>query len=621
MCGINGFNFSNSQMVSKMNETIIHRGPDAQGVFTDDKVSLGHVRLSILDLSDLGKQPMEYSHNGRTLQMVFNGEVYNFEELRVKLETKGYSFKSTTDTEVMMAAYLEYGEKCVEHFNGMWALCIYDVDKQTLFCSRDRLGQKPFYYYHKNGQFIFSSEIKSIVAHADLNINKQNNISKEGTDFYFSLGYIPAPYTIYSNVNKLPASHNITYNLSSNNLKVWRYYELPNYAPIHKSKEEFIEEGRAIFKDAVKYRMRSDVEVGSFLSGGIDSTSVVGMMKSFTEMDKLHTFSIGFKEGNDETEFINIAKDYMGTKHHHYYYEEADFRSQFDLYTKAYDEPFSDYSGYSTLKVSELAKENVTVSLSGDGGDEVFGGYPIHSVGKKIDKIKKVPAFIRWVSLVPLSILAPFNTKFANIADALKVSLGKPEDFHVITFAKRRYKPEVYKKWTREKLQDCLSKGGNSLGEALRIFDLLYASLPDCYLVKVDRASMQYALEVRSPFLDYRFAEFAQTIPSDWKQDENNTKILLKGMARSYIPDDCIDRPKHGFTPPIKGWVQDDKFAKTFEKGFELIKNHDPELYKFYKEKIMPVPLHKTDYMTDMYRFRLVMYVQWYEAWIEKTHG
>ncbi|MFZ1719717.1 MAG: asparagine synthase (glutamine-hydrolyzing), partial [Candidatus Moraniibacteriota bacterium] len=401
MCGINGFNFKNENILHSMNEAIRHRGPDDSGTFFSDDFSLGHVRLSILDLSSLGHQPMLYEHNGKKLSIVFNGEIYNYQEIRDDLIAKGYSFRSTSDTEVILATYLEYGEDCVLQFNGMWAFCIYDHQRHSFFCSRDRFGKKPFYYYFKDGIFIFSSELKGILSHVSLNINTQENIDENAVDLYFSLGFVPAPLSIYQNVYKLEARHNLSFDLSEKKLRTWQYYEIPKYTPCY-DRKKLIQEGQEILADAVKIRMRSDVPVGAFLSGGLDSSTVVGMMKGLTDVEKLHTFSIGFEGRYDETKYINIVKDYFHTKHHHEYFRESDFEGVIDSYVYAYDEPFGDFGGFPTLKVSEMAKKEVTVVLTGDGGDEVFGGYLNHTVGVKMDLIRKIPGvFRRIISKIP----------------------------------------------------------------------------------------------------------------------------------------------------------------------------------------------------------------------------
>jgi asparagine synthase (glutamine-hydrolysing) len=291
MCGINGFSSSNKQLIEEMNRRIKHRGPDDDGIYTDEKVSLGQVRLSIIDLSSAGHQPMSYEHKGRKVYIVFNGEIYNFQDIRDDLEAKGYSFKSKTDTEVILASYLEYGTKCVEAFNGMWGFVIYDPEKNHLFCSRDRLGVKPLYYYWDQKSFIFSSELKGLLAHEHLKINQAENINHDAVDYFFSVGFVPSPTTIFKNVYKLEPRQNLLFNLKENSLSTEYYFDIPTFRPEY-NHEALVKEGRELLCDAIRLRMIADVPVGAFLSGGLDSSAVVGLMQEHTDLSKLHTFSI-----------------------------------------------------------------------------------------------------------------------------------------------------------------------------------------------------------------------------------------------------------------------------------------------------------------------------------------
>ena len=272
MCGINGFNFQDKKILKKMNNSIKHRGPDDSGEFYSKNLSLGHRRLSIVDISKKGNQPMEFFHKKQKIQIVYNGEIYNYKELKDELLQKGYKFKNNTDTEVILASYLEWGKKCVEKFNGMWAFCIYDPQKNNLFLSRDRLGQKPLCYYQSKNKFIFSSEIKAILQHKiDIEINN------DGINFYLSLGFIPAPYSIYKDIYKLEPGFNMIFNLEDSTLKKYQYYYPSKYKPIQ-NKKKLVEEFKILFKDATKIRMMADVPIGAFLSGGVDSSIVVNQI-------------------------------------------------------------------------------------------------------------------------------------------------------------------------------------------------------------------------------------------------------------------------------------------------------------------------------------------------------
>ncbi|CAB3290091.1 Asparagine synthetase (glutamine-hydrolyzing) [Methanocaldococcus lauensis] len=629
MCGINGIvRFSENVLeeeIKKMNDTIRHRGPDDEGVciFNTENYSigLGHVRLAILDLSEKGHQPMGYNiENDKIIYrddelykadiiIVYNGEVYNYLELkeRYNLETE-----TGTDTEIILKLYNKLGYDCVKEFNGMWAFCIYDKRKNILFCSRDRLGVKPFYYYWDENEFVFSSELKGILSVKK--INKKENINKEAVELYFALGFIPSPYCIYKNTFKLEARQNLIFDLNKKEIKKYYYWELPKYNPIY-DKEKLIEEGKKLLYDAVKIRMRSDVPVGAFLSGGLDSSTVVGVMREFTDLKKLHTFSIGFEGKYDETPYIKIVVDYFKTNHHHYYFKEEDFEKLIDKYSWIYDEPFGDYSGFPTYKVSEMAKQFVTVVLSGDGGDEIFGGYLNHVNGYRMDFIRKLPKILRILgSKLPVKKNLNGIVNLYLLKEAFRLSLINPEKFYAESIKEEAIRPEIYKKWTTEKMKYCLIKGDNKLGESMRIFDLLYNTLPDNFLVKVDRSSMANALEVRSPFLDYRFAEFSQKIPTEWKIDLFKTKKLMREIIKDILPEEIVNRGKQGFTPPLADWILKEKYLNEIFEKVEILKEIDYELYRFFKEKVFK---NKEQSLYRNYLIRLFLFIKWWERWID----
>ncbi len=558
MCGINGFNFKDQDLLQAMNGAIRHRGPDDAGQYLSSDVSLGHTRLSIIDLSTAGHQPMEYTHESKKIVVVFNGEIYNYQEIRKDLQGRGFSFSSSSDTEVLAAAYCAYGEECVQKFNGMWSFCIYDLEKEILFCSRDRFGKKPFYYYFHEGKFIFSSELKAILEHKSLNINTESNINPEAVDLYFSLGFIPAPLSIYCNVFKLEARHNLVFDLTTRSLKTYQYYFLPSYQPCY-DRKKLVAEGRKILADAVKIRMRSDVPVGAFLSGGLDSSTVVGMMKNYTDISKLHTFSIGFDGKYDETPYINIVKDHFKTEHHHEYFCEEDFEKLLDQYIFCYDEPFGDFGGFPTLKVSQLAKEKVTVVLTGDGGDEIFGGYTSYINLAQLLFVEKIPKIIR-----------KLIRKFLGIFSFEPLSLcGKVKELFSwsLRYSSNSVLMDLYpgnRFWTaqgvvfyKDKMNSCLQLSNNNLCEAVRIYDLLFGTLSDNFLVKTDRGTMMYGIEARNPLLDYRLAEFSQRIPTDYKVDYfGGSKKLMREITKDYLPDILIKKKnKQGFTPPFREYL------------------------------------------------------------------
>jgi asparagine synthase (glutamine-hydrolysing) len=623
MCGINGFNWKDEKLASVMNDSIRHRGPDGEGTYSCNDVTFGHLRLSIIDLSEKGHQPMGLDKNGiqiyqddklpnSELTIVFNGEIYNFQEIRKEL---GIKFNSDSDTEVILRAYKKWGPNCVKKFNGMWAFCIYDKKQNLLFLSRDRLGVKPLHYYFEKDEFIFSSEIKGILSAKK--INKKENINKSAVELYFSLGYIPAPHTIFKNIFKLEAGHNLLFNLKSKKLEIKKYYNLPKYAPIW-NKKELVKEGRSILLDATRLRMISDVPVGAFLSGGLDSSSVVGAMSKNTNLNNLHTFSIGFEQKYDngrydETKYVNIVQKYYGTKHHHYYYTKKDFEKDLDKYSLIYDEPFGDYSGFPTYKISNLARKNVTVVLSGDGGDEIFGGYTLHQMGARMELLRKSPKILRiLVSKIPVKKNLDNTASFYLLREAMTLSLKNKEQMLSESITAESYKPQIYKKWTEKYLKYSLVKGRNKLSEGLRIYDLLFNTLQSNFLVKVDRASMRAPIEVRSPFLDYRFVEFAQKIPSEWKVNATKTKIIMRDIIKDIVPSEIIDRNKQGFEPPLDKWIDDKIHSEYIENNIEIIKKIDTNLYTFFVDKA----LNGKGRFYKIYKIRLLLFLKWWNTWM-----
>ncbi len=615
MCGINGFNFNDTLLIKKMNSSLIHRGPDGNSFYNNELLTLGHARLSIIDLSTLASQPMSYFYENNNYIIVFNGEIYNYIEIKNELlKTQKYLFNTSSDTEVVLAAYLEWGNKCVDKFNGMWAFAIYDSSKNKLFLSRDRLGVKPLYYYSKNGKFIFSSEIKGILCHKELNINSYNSISKDSVDLYFSLGYIPAPLTIYKDVNKLEAGTNMDVSLVDGKIiNIYKYYSIPIHET-HENKKQLIEEGKFLLNDSVKLRMRSDVPVGAFLSGGLDSTSVVGEMANFTSLRNLHTFSIGFDDSKfDESDYIKLASNYFDTNHHHYQFTKNDFSENLIKFSEYFDEPFADYSALAGFKVSQIAREHTTVVLSGDGGDEIFGGYPIYNAGFIYDKIALIPKSIRKKIIAGLNYLPESSHSLNKIKQLFDLTLNDKSSFYTNLYKTQRFKPEIYKHWTSEHMKISLEYANNSMSEGLRIFDLLYNTLSNNYLVKVDRTSMANSIEVRSPFLDFRFLKFSQKIPIHYKVGYKGSKILMREIIRDLIPLEILNRKKMGFTPPIHKWLYDQLNDKSFYKYLSYLETFNKDLISYY-EKVY----YQKDFnnIKEYELIKLVIFANWYEHWI-----
>jgi asparagine synthase (glutamine-hydrolysing) len=598
MCGINGFNFINKKILTQMNSSLFHRGPDASGEFSDakSKVSLGQRRLSIIDLSKNAAQPMTYSHQKKVATITFNGEIYNFQEIKDELILLGYKFKSTSDTEVILASYLEWGKDCVKKFNGMWAFCIYDPQKQILFLSRDRVGKKPLYYYFDGNKFIFSSEIKGILKH-----NLKLELNKEAIDLYFSLGFIPAPYSIYKNIEKLEQRQSLIFDLNKKKLKKECYYEWPNFKPVNnrlKLKQEF----DILMTDSIKLRMISDVPLGSFLSGGLDSSTVVNYAKKFNT--DINTYSIGFDGKLDETPRIEILKKYFNTNHHHKYFRENDFKEMLKDIFYYYDEPFSDYSMFPTRMLSKFAKEKLTVSLSGDGGDEIFGGYPRYKMAYQMEILRKLPRLVRrLLMLIPI----------LKLKEGLRLSL-LPKDTFYSEARESYYKPKITKEILSRKLKECLMKTNGNMVEAVRLMDIEFYTLPDNFLTKVDRASMINALEVRCPFLDYRLIEYSMKLPTKYKVSLFKEKTFFREIISKFLPKEIIDKKKQGFTPPIGEWMQKEGYKKELLKVINNLyerKIISKEWFNFYKKEI----LSKESIVANNYKIRLYLFSRWLDYW------
>ncbi|MFT7615542.1 MAG: asparagine synthase (glutamine-hydrolyzing) [Candidatus Woesearchaeota archaeon] len=626
MCGINGISWNDAVLVTRMNAAIRHRGPNDSGVCRHEKVTLGQVRLSILDLSEAGHQPMFYTKEKgassadfqktqtlkANLSITFNGEVYNYREIRDELITKGYTFTTKTDTEVILAAYAEWGAECVHQFNGMWAFCIYDKKANILFMSRDRFGVKPFHYYHRANKFMFSSEIKGILVNKELNLRTTDSVNKEAVELYFALGFIPAPHTIYKNVFKLAAGHNATYSLQTGQLTLKRYYVVPKYQPEFTYKKH-VAETKKLMRSSIQLRMRSDVPVGAFLSGGIDSSTAVGYMKDFIDLEKLHTFSIGFEGDLDESDDIQTTRRHFKTNHHHYFYTKSDFIHQLKTFPFVYDEPFYDYSGFPTLKVNQIAKKHVTVVLGGDGGDEMFAGYNAHLKGRQMDMLYKVPRVIRkLIARLPVKKNLSSYASLYLLKEACRISLYPKSQFYARALEHDGIKPESYKKWATVRLTECLKLSDNKLAEALRLFDLQYNTLSDNFLTKVDRASMYYAIEVRSPFLDYRFAQLAARIPASYKMTWKQTKSFLRQTMAPLLPKEIVNKKKQGFTPPIAKWIMDKDFDKKLSEANEQLRLIHPQLAKQYDT----LYLKESHKLYANYRVRLYLFKVWWDRWI-----
>jgi asparagine synthase (glutamine-hydrolysing) len=553
MCGIYGstLKYNESQVQDKLKRTAF-RGPDKMGYkFYNQKknrVVFGHNRLSIIDLDPRSDQPFTYYNH---IHIVFNGEVYNFKTIKEKLLKKGFKFNTTSDTEVLCAAYLEYGEDCVSHFNGMFAFVIYDEKKQLFFGARDRLGQKPFYYCHNGKDFEFASQISSIQLHM-----KELTISERAISYYLAWGHIPDPYSIFNEVKKLRAGHKFTYNLYTGNFKSAPYWDIDykNERPFSGTYEDAKMELSKILDDAVSARLYADVPVGVFLSGGVDS-SLIAAKATETSSTKVKTFSVKFNEkGFDESIYAQQVADHLQTDHQVIqcnYNEGIDLIQNFNYY---YDEPFADSSAIPSMLLSKYTRQHVTVALSGDAGDESFIGYHRYERTRKGIKIYKLPLAFRQLAGFGLNLIPYYRIKV--IAKAIQFKNTNEAYLRAMTGVDQSYIKTDYDDRDIEELTYLLHNHKNLI-ERISDFDTKTYLNFDIN-TKVDRATMAFSLEARSPLQDYRVVDFANALPTDFKFKKGITKRILKDVLYQSVPKPIFNRPKAGFTMPFKEWFKNE---------------------------------------------------------------
>jgi asparagine synthase (glutamine-hydrolysing) len=564
MCGISGKIRQNEAVseaeIMQMLDTIIHRGPDDYGVYVKTNVGIGMRRLAIIDVIS-GQQPMFEEINETAI--VFNGEIYNFKEIRDELEVVGCSFETNSDTEVILKAYVKWGKEFVHKLNGMFAIALWDGINQTLLLYRDRIGVKPLYYYQDSEQFLFGSEIKCLLT--DSHIKKKLNF--QALSLYLAYGYIPYPHSAVEGVYKLPPGHYLEF--KNGEIKLTRYWDLKcdiRNGSISDLKEEFL----ALFEDAVKKRMISDVPLGAFLSGGIDSSAVVAMMAK-NSYKPIKTFSIGFKTETefDESRYAEEVAKLFKTDHTTFHVG-PEIVKLMDMFITHFDEPFADYAAFPTYVVSKLARQHVTVVLTGDGGDELFAGYDRYLNEKLSDRLKNLNIHL-WANplvqmVVPLKYLFPINS---NKRIAIERALQRWKEIGLD--AKQRYlnRNRIFSK---EEVKRLLKKQGDTDTDLLMgpfwpegkdalasrlLFDIK-TLLPEDMMTKVDRVSMAVSLEARSPFVDYRVAEFAAGLPSKYKLRGTQLKHFLKYSFSEILPHHILHRKKQGFATPLDKWLRMD---------------------------------------------------------------
>jgi len=566
MCGIVGIVHNDKKAVdevllSQMCAAIRHRGPDEDGFYVNGPVGLAMRRLSIIDLKS-GQQPI---HNqDRTAWIVFNGEIYNYLELREKLEKLGHHFYTNSDTEAIIHAYDRYGGDCAKHLRGMFAFAIWDERTQELFLARDRVGKKPLLYAQLNGQLVFGSEFSALLLHPNIS----RDIQPEALDYYLSFMCVPAPLTAYSSIKKLEPGHTLRWR--NGEIKTERYWQPDFSNKLKIGEEEAGERAIEILRDAVRVRLMSEVPLGAFLSGGIDSSAVVALM-SEESSERVKTFSIGFDE-QDFTELHHARRvaEHVGAEHHEFIVR-PDAMEVLPILVEHYGEPYADSSAVPTYYVARETRKHVTVALNGDGGDESFAGYERYIAMGLAEKYRKLPAFLREsvikeaVSLVPTSETARSRVRSAK-RFLQAASLPKVERYMrwvsvFDTQAKESLYTESFRRQTglahASSLFEPWFAGANGSGivDASMLTDLM-TYLPNDLLVKVDIATMAVSLEARSPFLDHHVIEFAASLPENLKLRGLTSKYLLKRILRKLLPSENLGRQKMGFGVPIGHWFR-----------------------------------------------------------------
>ena len=634
MCGIAGFidfhKKSKTSNIQSMIEPLNHRGPDGEGVslFKSKNaiIGFGHKRLSIIDLSQAGKQPMALNH----LHITYNGEIYNYQEIKNELLELGHHFNGESDTEMILHAYTEWGIKAVERFIGMFAIALFDEKKQEVVFIRDRAGVKPLFYYQKNDLILFSSELKSFHEHPEF----EKKLDLNAVAAYMQYGNVPTPHCIFKNCGKIKPGHYLKINLenkSQQEIQYWNVYDFYNQPKLNLSFPEAKIQTKELLKSAFNYRMVADVPVGVFLSGGYDSTTVSSLIQAESTA-RLKTFTIGVPDiGLNEAPYARDIAKHLGTDHTEINCTEEEAIEMIKDLPFFYDEPFADSSAIPTTLVSKAARKDVTVALSADGGDEIFGGYNrydfMHRYGKTLNSIPKsvrkiLVGAMGNISSEKIPVLKD-KYNFHNRYEKLKTVLNDPSEKEIMLSLSQQFNDEQMKSvmkseftslptmfQSKEMLEDFKSPLSYMMAIDFQTYML------DDILQKVDRATMTNSLEGREPMLDHRILEFAAQLPDEYKYQNGIKKRILREITHDYIPKELLDRPKMGFAIPIAKWLKnelrdhveeylnEDRIEKQGIFNWEFITKLKMDFYKGRKE-----------YDSKIWYF--LMFQMWYERWME----
>jgi len=618
MCGIAGEIAIEGALTTELLQSRIrsigHRGPDDSGIYKNGRVGLANCRLSVIDLSPHGHQPM--TNEDQSVWLAYNGEIYNFRELRESLERRGHVFRSHTDSEVIVHAYEEYGEDCVQRFNGMFAFAIWDKRQQKLFCARDRVGIKPFYYLDQR-RMVFASEIKAIVE--DRTVPREIDLS--GLHNYFSFGHSLGPTTIYKNIRKLMPGHTLVWQDGVAHIR--KYWDVPpestnGLRPARQYEEELVE----LLRDAVRLQMVSDVPLGVFLSGGLDSSAMVAMASQFSDRP-VKTFSVGFEgAAYNELSDARIVAKHFGTDHQELMIGPQEVVPVLDKLAWHFDEPFADTAAIPVYLLSRMARQSVTVVLTGEGGDELFGGYrrylaeqysrifsrlPGFSRSALGDAIGMLPRLRRTKKLLNAMSVADPAQRYASwllaFDEGMKSQLFHPDVWRELqaTDPYAAFREHYYR---REKLVD-------------RLLDVdLHVWLPDTYLEKMDKSTMATSLESRVPLLDHRLVEFAFRVPPELKVSRSELKIIMRRAMRGILPQQILEKPKRGFTAPTDVWF------RTVLKDFVSSVLSDSTVVgsgffnRDYIQRLLKLHLEGREVL-DWPIYSIVAFATWHRAYME----
>ncbi|MCS7092770.1 MAG: asparagine synthase (glutamine-hydrolyzing) [Patescibacteria group bacterium] len=587
MCGIFGLVASdfNTEDLKEATRTITHRGPDAEGFFMDSSdsfnVCLGHRRLSIIDLTENANQPF-FSSDGRYV-MVYNGEIYNFKELRIKYNL---TTRTKSDTEVIIELFARYGESIVRELNGMFAFVVFDQIEKIIYAFRDRFGVKPFFYYWDNSTFVFASEIKAILK--ALRYPPQTDMSALG--YYLTLGFIPAPITIYKKIFKLEPGHRIVYDIKKQNFFFSPYVNLSEFISqkTEEDSDNIVEKVESLLLKSVERQIISDVPIGIFLSGGIDSSLLTALVREVSE-EKVKTFTLGFSDSQfDEIRYARKIAKHLDTDHHELVVSGQDLINNLDFVLQSYDEPYIISAGFSAFALSEFCRRYVKVALSGEGADELFLGYGFYNWAKRLHTFPFRPFAAMMYKVLSLS---P-DSYIRHKADLLKL----PKDYeqqHIFTqeqfyFSRKdltkNFSPDVFvSDFKHSNVSYPATRLFNSV-EKQSWFDI-HKYLVDDLLTKIDRASMAYSLEVRVPYLDNDLFNYVINIHSRFRMKGNQTKYILKKIIEKYIPKELTERQKWGFAPPIRNWLKKElKFMINDYLSEKMIKRYGIVNYEYVEE-------------------------------------